>query len=158
MDALLRLTGLVQQHKEYDYGALAALPDQIDDVSQMAPGRQGRAVRLTTLLEAAQPSSESQYITLEAEGGYSASVPLDAVRDQAIILYRIGDGPLPHEQGGPLRFLIPDAAACKTAEVDSCANVKHLLAIVLSIGPGKDTRPRTMREHAKLHHEESQRP
>ena len=34
--------------------------------------------------------------------------------------------PLPEEKGGPVRFLIPNPAACGTAEVDTCANVKWL--------------------------------
>ena len=149
----LEVTGLVDRPHEYDFSDLAALPDQIADVSQLAPGREGAAVRLATVLSAVKPRPEARYITLQAEGGYSASVPLDAVADHAVILYTLDGEPLPAKLGGPLRFLIPDVAACQTAEVDSCASVKYLRRIVISAERGKDTRPRTLREHTVLHAE-----
>ena len=158
MNALLSVTGSVDQPGEYDFEALTGLPEQIADVSGLAPGRQGGAVRLSALLEVAKPAPGVRYITLEADGDYSASVPLDAIADQAVVLYRLGAGPLPVEQGGPLRFLIPDVTACKTADVDKCANVKYLRRIVLSAEPGKDTRPRTLELHAALHAREHDGP
>jgi hypothetical protein len=77
-------------------------------------------------------------------------VPLAAVRD-ALLVYRLGDGPLPSSKGGPVRLLIPEAAACHTDEVDTCANVKFVARLTLEAGPGKDTRPTSPRAHASLH-------
>jgi hypothetical protein len=48
--------------------------------------------------------------------------------------------PLDTKAGGPFRFLIPNAAECKTAEMDTCANVKFLDRIELTAGKGRDTR------------------
>ena len=147
----LEVGGLVGAPRSYDFAALGALPDQIPDVSELADGREGAAVRLTTLIEQSRPDAEAAFITLFAEGDYSASVPLDAIVDQAILIYKLGDGPLPAAQGGPIRFLIPDVAACQTAEVDSCANVKFLRRIELGRERGRDSRPRTKAAHAQLH-------
>lgn len=155
MGVQLEVAGQVRRSAAYDFEALAALPEQIVDVSAVAPGRSGGAVHLSTILRAASPASDARFITIEAEEGYSACVPLDAVADHAIILYKQGNGPIPSEQGGPLRFLIPDVAACKTAEVDACANVKRLSRIVLSAERGKDTRPMTKRQHEQLHIDEA---
>ena len=47
--------------------------------------------------------------------------------------------------------LIRDPAACHTDELDDCANVKFLSRIELSIRRGRDTRPTTDEDHAKLH-------
>ena len=149
--APLEVGGLVGAPLTYDFAGLAALPGQITDVSELAEGREGAAVRLTTLIERSEPDSGATFITLFAEGDYSASVPLAAVIDQAILIYRLGDGPLPVAQGGPIRFLIPDVAACETAEVDSCANVKFLRRIELGSERGRDSRPRTRASHAELH-------
>ena len=151
--AELEVGGLVGSPRTYDFAGLAALPGQIADVSELAGGRVGGAVRLTTLIERSSPDANAAFITLFAEGDYSASVPLAAVIDQAVLIYRLDDGPLPAAQGGPIRFLIPDVAACQTAEVDSCANVKFLRRIELGAERGRDSRPRTKAAHAELHRE-----
>jgi len=151
MGIRLEVAGDVRLPDTYDFEALTRLPGQIGDVSTVAPGREGSAVTLAAILKTVQPQPGARFITIEAAEGYSASVPLEAVADQAIILYRQGDGPIPEAKGGPLRFLIPDVAACKTAEVDACANVKHLSRLVLSREPGQDTRPATKRQHEALH-------
>jgi hypothetical protein len=46
--------------------------------------------------------------------------------ETALLAYRLGDAPLPPQQGGPLRFLIPDATACGLEGIDACANVKDV--------------------------------
>ena len=138
----------------YDFDGLAALPGQVADVSRLAEGREGGAVTLAAVLANAGTTDDARFITIEAEGDYSASVPLDAVRDQAILIYRLGDEPLPGDKGGPVRIFIPDVAACQTDEVDQCANVKYVQRIVLSAERGQDTRPQTVRQHMDLHLEE----
>ena len=147
----LEIGGLVGKPGTYDYAGLAALPGQVPDVSALAADRQGVAVALASLVRSAEPLAEARHITLYAEGDYSASVPLDAVLDQAILIYRLGDDPLPHENGGPVRFFIPDVAACQTDDVDKCANVKYLQRIELSAEPGVDTRPKNVVQHVELH-------
>ncbi len=153
----IKVTGLVDQPLELGYEGLAALPGQVEDVSTLAPGREGSAVRLSSVLDAAGAKAGAGFVTLEAEGDFAASIPLAAVADQALILYALGGGPLPEEKGGPVRFLIPNPAACGTAEVDTCANVKWLKSIELSAERGRDIRPSTLRAHAALHEAEQAR-
>ena len=150
----LSVTGLALQPLDFEHGCLASMPGQVPDVGALAPGRQGAAVRFGSILEAVSPEPDAAFVTLEAEGGFSASVPLAAVADQALLLYALDGEPLPEEQGGPVRFLIPDPAACGTDEVDQCANVKWLTAIRLSKERGRDVRPTTLRAHEELHEAE----
>jgi 2-dehydropantoate 2-reductase len=139
---VLRIDGEVQTPGAFDFTDMIAFPGQIADVAALIPGRHGAAVRLRTLLETVGLSPQATHLTLHAtDGNYAASVPLAAVTDQAILVYRIDEGPLPSSQGGPVRFLIPDVNACGIGEVDACANVKHLSRIEVTHGPGKDTRP-----------------
>ena len=152
----LSIRGSVSNASSYDFAGLAALPGQVADVSQLADGREGGAVTLAAVLAHARPTDDARFITIEAKGNYSASVPLDAVRDQAILIYRLGDESLPGDKGGPVRFFVPDVAACQTDEVDQCANVKYVQSIVLSAERGQDTRPQNVKQHVDLHLDEHQ--
>jgi DMSO/TMAO reductase YedYZ molybdopterin-dependent catalytic subunit len=130
---------------------LAALPGQVEDVSTLVSGREGGAVRLRAVLDAAEPSPQATHLTIESsDRGFSASVPLDALAE-ALLVYRVGGGPLPRAGGGPVRLLIPDAARCGRAEVDTCASVKDVGVLRVEIGRGRDTRPTTKAEHAAVH-------
>ena len=148
------VSGLVEHPLELSHAELAALPGQVGDVSTIAPGREGSAVRIASVLEVASAQPGAEFLTLEAEGGFAASIPLAAVADQALLLYALDGEPLPHDKGGPVRFLIPDPAACGTAEIDTCANVKWLNSISLSTERGRDVRPATLRAHEALHEAE----
>lgn len=154
MADILTLDGAVERPKQLTFTDLARLPEeyQVRDVSRLDPKRSGNAVRLEGLLAAAGVQSTARWLTLHATADdFHASIPLDAVRQRAIVLYQLADGPLPAKAGGPFRFFIPDSAACKTAEVDECANVKFVDRIELSVERGHDNRPLEEREHAALH-------
>jgi hypothetical protein len=141
---VLRVEGNVSTPRVFDFAALEALPGQIPDVGALIPGREGSAVQLRTLLESAGVSPEATHITLHAtDGQFSASVPLEAVIDRAVVVYGLGQEPLPESKGGPLRFLIADVDACAlgAGEVDACASVKFLGVIQATVGLEADTRP-----------------
>ena len=55
----------------------------------------------------------------------------------------------------PIRFLIRDPAACRTDELDDCANVKFVDRIELTTSKGHDTRPENEAEHERLHRNQS---
>jgi 2-dehydropantoate 2-reductase len=142
MSQVLEVCGDVRQPGRFDFEALARLPEQIDDIASLVPGRSGGGVRLASLLAAVQPRPQATHLTVEADdGSFSASVPLAAVVASGVVLYRQGSQALPAQQGGPFRFLITDAQTCATGGVDLCANVKGVGRIALSAGPGRDTRP-----------------
>jgi DMSO/TMAO reductase YedYZ molybdopterin-dependent catalytic subunit len=143
MGRALEVTGQVARPGMFDFEALARLPEQVEDIGTLVPGRKGGGVRLSALLAAVQPQPGVTHITLQSDDeAFSASVPLEAVADAGVVLYRIGSQALPPQQGGPFRFLITDAQTCATGGIDLCANVKFVGRMTISSGPGRDTRPR----------------
>jgi DMSO/TMAO reductase YedYZ molybdopterin-dependent catalytic subunit len=151
---VLKVEGLVETPLELRFADLRGLPGacQVADVSRFQPGRRGDGVTLDALLERARPFPEANYLTLHADrDDFHVSIPLEAVRSEAVVLYKLGDRGLGVEDGGPIRFLIKDPAACHTDELDDCANVKYLSRIELSRRRGRDTRPADESAHAALH-------
>jgi len=153
--ATLKIDGLCQQPGEFTQAELAKLAEnfQIPDVSVLDPKRQGAAVTLRGLLELVGAKAEAKYLGLHAQtDNFHASIPLDSVRERAILIYSLQGEPLSMKAGGPFRFYIPDYAACHTAEVDECANVKFVDHIELTAERGFDNRPEDEAQHAALHH------
>ncbi len=151
---LLRIDGAVESPRDLTFDDLLGLPeaDRVLDVSRFHPARRGDGVTLGSLLRSVGPRPEANYLTLHAgRDDFHVSVPLDAVRAEGIVVFRLGDRPLGPEQGGPVRFLIRDPAACHTDELDDCANVKFLDRIELTVGRGLDTRPEDEAAHQSLH-------
>jgi DMSO/TMAO reductase YedYZ molybdopterin-dependent catalytic subunit len=151
---LLRIDGLSARPVEFCYADLAGMDAdaQVADVSRFDPQRKGDAVRLDALLTLSGVSPEGDYLTLHAShDDFHASIPLSAVRERALLIYRLDGQPLPRDKGGPIRFLIPDYAACHTAEIDDCANVKFVDRIEITRGRGQDNRPHDDTAHEELH-------
>jgi DMSO/TMAO reductase YedYZ molybdopterin-dependent catalytic subunit len=153
-EVLLRIDGEVAHPLDLSYDDLAAIPaaDQVIDVSRFHPKRQGDGVKLEPLVERAVPSPSATYLTLHATADdFHASIPLAEVLPEGIVVYRLAGGPLPVKNGGPIRFLIRNPAACHTDELDDCANVKFVDRIELTSGKGRDNRPHDDVAHEKLH-------
>ena len=153
---LLRFEGAVDRPLGWTFEELLAMPgdDQVPDVSRFHPGRRGDAVSLDALFRMAGPRPEASHVTLHADrDDFHVSVPLDALREQGLVVYKVGPDRLGVEQGGPIRLLILDPAACHSDELDDCANVKYLSRIELTVRRGRDTRPADEAAHAALHGE-----
>jgi len=151
---LLTIDGEVETPRQLTFDDLAAIPaeHQVPDVSRLVPGRQGDAVTLRGLLALVGPRSTARYLGLHAAAdNFHASIPLDAVLDRGLVIYRLAGQPLPAGRGGPVRFFIPDFAACHTDEIDECANVKFVDRIELTTTKGIDNRPHDGDSHAALH-------
>jgi DMSO/TMAO reductase YedYZ molybdopterin-dependent catalytic subunit len=156
---LLNVDGAVERPLALTHADLRAFPEseQVADVSRFHPSRRGDGVHLEALLRLAGPTAEANYLTLHAgRDDFHVSVPLEAVRGEGIVVYRLGDQPLGVADGGPIRFLIRDPKACHTDELDDCANVKYLDRIELAVRKGRDTRPSDDAAHAALHANEHQ--
>jgi DMSO/TMAO reductase YedYZ molybdopterin-dependent catalytic subunit len=154
---LLRIEGAVENPLELRFEDIDGLPAafHVLDVSRFHPKRQGDGVALEAILERARPRSDANYLTLHADrDDFHVSVPLQAVRGEAVVVYKHGDRRLGAENGGPIRFLIKDPTACHTSELDDCANVKYLSRIERSVRRGRDTRPADEAAHASLHESE----
>ncbi len=157
MTTTLTIDGDVESPATFTFDDLAALGQQhqVVDVSRIDPKRKGDAVTLAGVLERVGPKASAKYLTLHASrDDFHASIPLDSVRERALLIYRLGGDPLPESAGGPVRFYVRDFAACKTAEVDECANVKFVDRIELSAERGYDNRPHDEKQHAALHERE----
>jgi DMSO/TMAO reductase YedYZ molybdopterin-dependent catalytic subunit len=158
---ILRVDGQVAAPLELAFEDLRALPEEmrIPDVSRLSPQRSGEGVSLSGLLQLAQPRLDSFWLTFHAtRDDFAASIPADPqVIATGVILFASGSEPLSPEQGGPTRFLIPDPAACQTAELDECANVKFLDRIEITAERGRDTRPESEEDHEELHRREQER-
>ena len=151
LERVLEVGGAVTRPLTLVAEELKRLPGQLDDVGTLVPGRRGGAVALAAVLAAAGPRADATHLTVESDDGcFAASVPLDALAE-AVLVYRLGDGPLPAAEGGPVRLLIPDAARCGRADIDTCANVKHVTVLRVETARGRDTRPTTAAEHAAVH-------
>jgi DMSO/TMAO reductase YedYZ molybdopterin-dependent catalytic subunit len=156
-DVVLTIDGAVERELRLTRADLDAMPApaHVLDVSRIHPNRQGDGVELEAILERAGVQPGANYLTLHADrDDFHVSIPLQPVREQGIVVYRLGDGPLGPEHGGPIRFLVRDPSACHTGELDECANVKYLSRIELTTRRGRDTRPADEAEHAELHRAE----
>lgn len=108
---------------------------QVPDLSLVDERLSGRGVRLRRLLDLVGPVYGTRFLTIEsADGGFSASLPLEEVARTALVVYERDGKPLPLDQGGPARFVVP-------YHPDACVNVKALGRIVVSRERGRDTRP-----------------
>jgi DMSO/TMAO reductase YedYZ molybdopterin-dependent catalytic subunit len=153
-EIILTVEGEVRAKLRLTFAQLAAMPEQAQrpDVSRLDPKRAGDAVTLAVILELAGELPGAEWLTLHAgKDDFHASVPLAAVRQRGLLVYRLGGAALPDRAGGPIRFLIPDFAACHTSEVDECANVKFVDRIELTRSRGQDNRPQEDAQHAALH-------
>ena len=151
-DVVLTIDGAVDRPLRLTRGDLDSLPPSahVCDVSRIHPKRQGDGVEIRAILEQAGVHADANYLTLHADrDDFHVSIPLQPVRDQGIVVYRLGDGPLGSEHGGPIRFLVSDPSACNTGELDECANVKYLSRIELTTRRGRDTRPADEAQHAE---------
>ena len=151
---MLTIAGEVARECTLTFDDLAGLAaeHQVMDVSRIVPGRKGDAVKFAGILQLVQPKAAAKYLGLHsASDDFHASIPLAAVAERALVIYRLDGQPLPLKAGGPVRFFIPDFAACHTDEIDECANVKFVDRIELTAEKGFDNRPHDGTEHEELH-------
>jgi len=110
-----------------DRAALVALPGGIPDVAASFPKRRGAAARVEALFEALGLPPRGSAVVVAGDG--FASEPVDvAVLRRGVLLHSLDGAPLPGDQGGPFRLLIPEDAS---PEPVSCANVKGVAKVVL---------------------------
>ena len=153
-DTILRIDGEVNCPLRLSYEDLSKVAPrwQVPEVSRIDAKREGVAVTLEGILQQAEVRPRGKYVTLHAsKDDFHASVGLEELIHRGILIYQLNNLPLPQSKGGPVRFYIRDFAACKSAEVDECANVKFVDHIEITSAVGFDNRPRDEQEHSQLH-------
>ncbi len=134
---ILRIDGAVVQPVSLDRAAIASLPaEQQLDISTVMPGMQGKGIRLKALLDVPALGIKADHVTIHSgDGKYSASLTLEQAKSFGVLVYELDGAPLPESKGGPFRLVTPGLG-------DLCANVKGVARIEVTIGTGKDTRPK----------------
>jgi len=122
-EVLLTVDGLVRNPLGLTYADLRAVPEQIEDVGARAPGRKGAGLPVGAVLRKADPNPSAGQVTFHsADGGFEASVSIQEARERGILIYRLGEDPLPEGLGGPVRLVIPGTE-------DACNNVKRVVRV-----------------------------
>ena len=130
MSPRLIIDGEVTAPQMLDFDALRALSEQLVEPSALLAGREIAAVQLDTLLAIAGVNAEARSVAAEAtEGGFVISMSMETARS-CVIVYRVGDSPLPPGLGGPFRLV--------TRGRLRCGDVKSLGTIYVSERPHVD--------------------
>ena len=106
---------------------LVALPGGVADVGALVPKRSGAAARLAALFDAYAVPAMGSAVLVRGGRLRERARPLSALRE-GVLVHSQGEAPLPREQGGPFRLLIPDGVA---GAPSACANVKAVVRIVV---------------------------
>ncbi len=112
MSARLVIHGEVAARQALDFDALSALSEQLVEPSALLAGRDIVAVRLDALLAMAGVTAGARSIVAEsAEGSFVTSMSLETAR-QCVVVYRVGEAPLPRGLGGPFRLVTQGRLRC----------------------------------------------
>ncbi len=121
--SLIRFDGQLSVPRTFSFDELRALPAQVTERSMLLGGRAIAGVRVGGILAALGVKPWARFAVVRADDGYAANVPLDVAHD-CLLVYAVGEAPLPVELGGPLRFF--------GRGLDRCSNVKSVAAIGLT--------------------------
>ncbi|MCW4020870.1 MAG: molybdopterin-dependent oxidoreductase, partial [Candidatus Bathyarchaeota archaeon] len=107
-----KVEGLVQKPVRFTYKDFMDLPSKvsISDFHCVTGwsrlDNKWEGVSFKTIVDLVKPLNNARYVTIEAEGDYSTSLPLeDLLDDDVILAYRLDNKPLEPKYGGPLRLV-----------------------------------------------------
>jgi DMSO/TMAO reductase YedYZ molybdopterin-dependent catalytic subunit len=73
-------------------------------------------IKFSTIIQLAQPNKNAVHVTFTCADGYTTSLTLqELLRDDVILATKLDDRPLETPLGGPLRLVIPQKYAYKSA-------------------------------------------
>ena len=73
-------------------------------------------VKLTDLAGIAQPKAKAKYVSFRCYDGYTTSLGLaEALRENVLLAYELNGQPLDEALGGPVRAVVPEKYAYKSA-------------------------------------------
>jgi cytochrome b561 len=107
----LSLGGAVSAPRDFSYDELAAIGDELEATLDCTGGfystQRWRGVRLARLLDQVVPRKDARDVSFVSVTSYRWSLPLDEAR-AALLATHVGEEPLAHEHGFPLRLVAPD--------------------------------------------------
>ena len=131
----LKVTGRVARPIQLEWQELAATVGALDETAAADLDISGAAVPVASLLERADPLPEATHGTVVGgDSNYTASIPLEDLLVGGWLAYRLGNDPLPAQQGGPLRLIVLQGSTL-------CWNVKDVTEIRLTAGKEPDSIP-----------------
>ena len=131
----LVVTGAVSRELTFAAVDLAAMPGTVDNVTAVVPVAIGRAVKVSSVLDAAGPDASATHCTvISAAGDYRASIPLADLRAGGWLAFGYDNGPLPDDRGGPFRLTVAEGSTL-------CWNVKQVALLCVTYGPEPDDVP-----------------
>lgn len=75
-----------------------------------------KGVSFKTIVERANPEKDAKYVVFESADSYSTSLPLsDLLKHDVVLAYELNGEMLGSERGGPLRVIVPQKYAYKSA-------------------------------------------
>jgi DMSO/TMAO reductase YedYZ molybdopterin-dependent catalytic subunit len=120
---LLSIDGEVNLPREFTWDELRALPQQIKEHSVLLGGRAIIGVRLKAVIAELGVKKWARFVVVRAEDEYVANIPLASATD-CLLVYAVGNEPLPSALGGPARLL--------GRGLVRCSNVKRVCRISLA--------------------------
>ena len=123
--AILKIEGCIAKPLFFTYADIDGIPDRIDDIGRLLPGRNGSAIFVRRLLaNVTIDATVSEVVFHSADDEFFARIPLERTLANGILVYRMDGHPLPERLGGPVRLFVPETD-------DRCANVKNVVRIEL---------------------------
>jgi len=118
----LRVDGLVEQPAQWSLDELQALPvteqsSRMKCVECWSGPALWRGVAGRDLLAQVRPLSKASHVRLYALDGYDTTLPLPVVMaPRSIFVYAMDGGPLPPDNGAPLRLIVPSLYGYKNCK------------------------------------------
>ena len=132
-DWRLEILGAVKRARSFDWEQLRELPihEVVADIHCVTRWSMldvaWRVVRPRDLFEACGVLPEATHVTLRGYDDYTTNLPLEALRDDDVLIaFELQGRPLPRQHGGPVRLVVPKRYFWKSA--------KWLRAIEVHVG------------------------
>lgn len=130
----LRITGLADDAVEW--ADLGDLDGGVDDAADVAEGAMGAAVPVASILAGVSIDTAATHCSVVSrDGAYTASIPVDDLRDGGWLAYALDGKPLPADLGGPLRLTVAQGRTL-------CWNVKDVGELRFTAAKEPDSVPR----------------
>ncbi len=117
VDGLVKGAPHVLTFAEVEAMPMATVNARLTSVSGWSVRADWQGVRFCDFLARFEPAPEAHHVLFTSKGGYTTSVPLEALRyEKVLVCYKVGGEYLEPEYGAPLRMFIPHLWGYKSAK------------------------------------------